>query len=249
MKVVAVISARMSSNRLPGKVIMPFVGKPNLELMIERVKRASFIDKVVVATTTNEADDAIVDLCRKLNVASYRGSEEDVLKRVVEVGQKYQADTIVRLTADCPLVDWRLVDKLIKIYLSGDYDYVSNIIQRSFPIGFDVEVFSLKKLETIEKIAKEKIYREHPPYYFYTHPQQFRLKNWKAVGEIYWPDLRATLDTREDYLVITKIFEELYPKNPDFSAEDVVGLMRRHPEWVAINSQIRHRHLPRPTVS
>lgn len=236
----------MGSTRLPGKVLLPFVGKPSLELMIERLKRSRAVDQIIVATTTNQADDVIVALCRKLNIEFYLGSEEDVLKRVVEAGQKFSANIIVRTTADCPLVDWRIVDRLVKIYQSGEYDYVSNVVERSFPLGFDLEVFSFKKLQEIEKTVAEQVYREHPPYYFYTHPQQFRLKNWKAVGKIRWPDLRVTLDTEADYQVLAKIFEKLYPLNPDFSAEDVVELMRRHPEWVAINSQIEHRHLPRP---
>lgn len=246
---VTIIEARMGSTRLPGKVMMPFVGKPSLELIIERLRRSKTVGQIIVATTTNQADDVIVNLCRKLNVAFYRGSEEDVLKRVIESGQKLSADIIVRTTADCPLVDWRLVDKLVKICLSGNYDYVSNVVQRTFPIGFDVEILSFHKLVEIEKIARDVIYREYPTYYFDTHPKKFRLKNLKAAGEMFWPDLRVTLDTKEDYLVLTKIYEEFYPKNPDFSAEDVVELMRQHPEWVAINSQVKHRYLPRPNAS
>lgn len=248
-KIVAMIEARMGSTRLPGKVMMPFVGKPSLELIIERLRRSRTINQIIVATTTNKTDDLIVDLCKKLNVSFYRGSEEDVLKRVVEAGQKYLADIIVRMTADCPLIDWRIVDRLVKTYQSGNYDYVSNVIQRSFPIGFDVEVFSLRKLQEIEKTATEQIYREHPPYYFYANPDKFRLRNLKADKNMFWPDLRVTLDTKEDYLVLTKIFEKLYPENSDFSAKDVVELMRQHPEWITINSQIKHRHLPRLTTS
>ena len=235
----------MGSTRLSGKVLAPIMGRPVLSLLIERIKRAKSIDEIVVATTTKPADDKIAVLAKNEDVAIFRGSEEDVLQRVVQAGEKFGADILVRLTADCPLVDWRIVDRLVKIYQSGDYDYVSNIIQRSFPLGFDVEVFSFKKLQEIEKMAAEQVYREHPPYYFYSHPREFRLKNWKAKGKMSWPDLRVTLDTKEDYLVLTKIFEELYPKNPDFSAGDVVSLMRQHPEWVAINSQVEHRHLPR----
>lgn len=244
-KVVATIEARMESTRLPGKVMVSFVGKPSLELMIERLKRSKTIDQIIVATTRNQADDVIVDLCRKLKVPFYRGSEEDVLKRVVEAGKSVAADVIVRTTGDCPLVDWRLVDRLVKIYLSGDYDYVSNIIQRSFPIGFDVEVFSFKQLQEIEKMTTEQVYREHPPYYFYTNPKKFRLKNWRTRGTMRWPDLRVTLDTQEDYIVLAKIFEKLYPLNSDFSAEDVVELLHQHPEWVAMNSHVEHHHLPR----
>lgn len=235
--------------RLPGKVMMSFVGKPSLELMIERLKRSKAVDQIIVATTTNQADDVIVNSCRKLHVSSYRGSEEDVLKRVVEAGQEFSADIIVRTTADCPLVDWRIVDHLIKIYQLGDYDYVSNVIERSFPLGFDVEVLSFKKLQEIEKTAMEQVYREHPAYYFYSHPQEFRLQNWKAKGKMYWPELRVTLDTPKDYIVLTRIFEKLYPLNPDFSAEEVVQLMWLHQEWVNINNQVKHRHLSREIAS
>ncbi len=248
-KVAAVIAARMGSTRLPGKVLAPIMGRPVLSWLIERVKKAKTIDEIVVATTTKTGDDKIAILAKRLGVKVFRGSEEDVLERLAQAGQKFGASVVVRLTADCPLVDWRIVDQLIKIYLSGNYDYVSNVIDRSFPLGFDVEVFSFKKLVEIEKEAKDLIYREHPPYYFYTHPQEFRLKNLKARSDMFWPDLRLTLDTREDYLVLTKIFEALYPVKPDFSAEDVVKLMRQHPEWVAISSQIQHRHLPRLTTS
>lgn len=244
--VVATIEARMGSTRLPEKVLLPIMGRPMLLLMLERVKRAKLVDEIVVATTTKPDDDKIAKLAKKERVSVFRGSEEDVLKRVVQAAKKFGAGVVVRLTADCPVVDWRIIDRLVRIYQSENYDYVSNVIKRSFPLGLDVEVLSFKKLQEIEKIATGQVYREHPPYYFYVHPRQFRLKNWQAKGKMHWPDLRVTLDTKEDYLVLTKIFEELYPQNPDFSAEDVVELMRRHPEWVAINSQIKHRHLPRP---
>ncbi len=248
-KVVATIEARMGSSRLPGKVLAPIMGRPSLSWIIERVKRAKTVDEIVVATTTKAADDKIATLAKAERVGVFRGSEEDVLGRVVQAGEKLGADILVRLTADCPLADWRIVDGLVKIYQSGNYDYVSNVIERSFPLGFDVEVLSFKKLQEIEKMVVEQVYREHPPYYFYSHPREFRLKNWKAKDKMYWPDLRVTLDTKEDYLVLTKIFEELYPNNSDFSAEDVVELMRRHPEWVVLSSQIKHRHLPRPTAA
>lgn len=248
-KVVATIEARIGSTRLPRKVLLPFLGKPCLEVMIERLKRSRKLDLILVATTVNLKDKAIADLCRKLKIHFYRGSEEDVLKRLVEAGKNVTADVIVRTTADCPLVDWRIVDRLVKLYQSGNYDYVSNVIERSFPLGFDVEVFSFKKLQEIEKTATEQVYREHPPYYFYTHPNKFRLKNWKARGKMHRPDLRVTLDTQEDYIVLTKIIEKLHPLNPDFSAEDVVELLHQHPEWVSINSHIKHRHLSRLITS
>lgn len=238
----ASIEARMTSTRLPGKIMLPFVGKPDLEMMIERLKRSRTVDRIVVATTTNSKDDVIVELCCRLGVSYYRGNEEDVLRRLVETGKSVKADILVETTSDCPVIDWRHIDYLVNLFFSGSYDYVSNIIERSFPRGFDVQVFSLSLLKKVEKIAKDYAYREHPTFYIYTHPEQFRLKNWKARGKMFWPDLRVTLDTREDYIVLTKIFEKLYQVNPDFSAEDVVDFLRHHPEIVRINSEVKQKN-------
>ncbi|MBI2309904.1 glycosyltransferase family protein [Candidatus Collierbacteria bacterium] len=232
----------MASTRLPGKIMFPFAGKPDLEMMIERVKRASLLDEVVVATTTNPKDDTIATLCRRLQVSHYRGSEEDVLKRLVETGKSVNADIIVETTSDCPVIDWRHIDYLVNLFFSGKYDYVSNIIERSFPRGFDTQVLSLKVLEKVERVAKDHAYREHPTFYIYTHPKEFRLKNWKAEGKMFWPDLRVTLDTKEDYRVLSEIFDHLYPVNPDFSAEDVVDFLRQHPEIVRINSEVTQKN-------
>lgn len=237
-KVVASIEARMTSTRLPGKIMLPFVGKPDLEMMIERLKRSRTVDRIVVATTTNSKDDVIVELCCRLGVSYYRGNEEDVLRRLVETGKSVKADILVETTSDCPVIDWRHIDYLVNLFFSGSYDYVSNIIERSFPRGFDVQVFSLSLLKKVEKIAKDYAYREHPTFYIYTHPEQFRLKNWKARGKMFWPDLRVTLDTKEDYQVLSSVFNNLYPVNPDFSAEDVVNFLRNHPEVAGINSGI-----------
>ena len=241
-KIVATIEARMTSTRLPGKVMLPFVGKPGLQVMIERLNRSQLVDQIVVATTVNLEDQLIVKLCQRLGIAFYRGSEEDVLKRLVEAGQSVSADIIIETTSDCPVIDWRHVDHLVNLFFSGNYDYVSNIVTRSFPIGFDVQVFPLSILEQIEKLTKEHTYREHPTFYIYTHPQKFRLKNCQAQGQMYWPDLRVTLDTPQDYKVLTQVFNHLYSKNPDFSAEDVVNLLKSHPEIVAINSAVKQKN-------
>lgn len=241
-KIIATIEARMTSTRLPGKVMLPFVGKPDLEIMIERLQRSRTVDAIVVATTTNPKDEAIVRLCRKLGVPFYRGSEADVLKRLVEAAQSVSADIIIETTSDCPIIDWRHIDHLVNLFFSGNYDYVSNIITRSFPIGFDVQVFPLSVLQQVETIAQKYTYREHPSFYIYTHPDQFRLKNWRARGRMYWPDLRVTLDTQEDYQALTEVFNHLYPQNPDFSATDVVDFLRSHSEIVSINSQVPQKN-------
>lgn len=241
-KIVATIEARMASTRLPGKIMLPFVGKPDLEMMIERLKRSKTLDDIVVATTMNKQDDVIVNLCRSLKIPFYRGSEEDVLGRLTAAAASVNADIIVETTSDCPVIDWRHVDHLVSLFFSGNYDYVSNIIVRSFPIGFDTQVFPFSVLQKVENIAKEHTYREHPSFYIYTHPMEFRLKNWKARGKMFWPDLRVTLDTKEDYQLLCEVFGHFYPENPDFSANDVVDFLRLHPEVVAINAQVKKKN-------
>src|SRR5439155_17526415 len=142
MKVVATIEARMRSSRLPGKVLRPVVGKPLLELLIERLRRARRIDQVVVATTDNPADDAIAEVAGRSGAACFRGSEEDVLDRVLRAAQSVAADVIVEITADCPLADPHVVDRMVEVYLANKYDYVANVLRPTYPAGFEVQVFA-----------------------------------------------------------------------------------------------------------
>lgn len=234
VKICATIEARMTSSRLPGKVLMDFCNKPNLQHIIERLRRSRYLDEVVVATTINKEDDAIVELCEKLECRYYRGSEEDVLLRVLEAAKSVQAQIIVEITGDCPVIDWRHVDHLVEMFFSGEYDYVSNTIERSFPRGFDTQVFPVSVLEEVNEITKSPIDHEHVSIYIYTHPEKYRLLNWKAEGKMNHQEFEITLDTKEDYEFITSIYNKLYPSNLDFSAEDVVKLLLDNPKLVNI---------------
>lgn len=226
-KVVAIISARMTSTRRPGKVMAPIMGKPMLELLLERVKRAQLIDQIVIATTTNETDDCVANLTKKLGVACFRGSEHDVLGRVLLAARKYKGDVIVRLTGDNPLIDPLYIDKGIKIFLSGKYDYVANDnVQLTMPRGFDVEIFSTKSLAEVNQITNDKDIHEHVTLYFWKHPEKYKLKSFgpdkrndKAAK------LHLAVDTEEDLTLIRKIFKALSVKNPNFSYEDVIDLL------------------------
>lgn len=229
-KICATIEARMTSSRFPGKVLTEFCGKPNLQHMVERLKRSKHLDEIVVATTTNQEDDPIVDLCEKIGCRYYRGSEEDVLLRVLDAAKSVDADYIVEITGDCPAIDWRHVDYLIELFFSGEYDYASNVIERSFPRGFDTQIFPVKILEKVNIITQNPADHEHVSLYIYTHPEEFRLINWKAQGNLYHPQMEITLDTKEDYEFIKKVYERLYPSNPDFSADDVVKLILDNPD-------------------
>jgi spore coat polysaccharide biosynthesis protein SpsF len=233
-KICATIEARMTSTRLPGKVLMDFCGKTNLQHIIERLKRSKYLDEVVVATTVNKDDDVIVELCEKVGCKYYRGSEEDVLLRVLEAAKSVNADYIVEITGDCPVIDWRHVDNLIKIFFSGEYDYASNTIERSFPRGFDTQIFPVRVLEEVNEITKNPVDHEHVSIYIYTHPEKYVLLNWKADDKTNHPEFEITLDTKEDYEFIKNIYENLYPLNYDFSAEDVVELLLRNQELTKI---------------
>lgn len=240
-KIVATIEARMTSTRLPGKVLMPLAGKSTLERIIERLRCSKYIDDVIVATTTNTPDDAIIALCEKLDCHYWRGSEDDVLLRVLEATQSQKADIIVEICGDDPLIDWRHADRLIELFFEGEYDYVSNSLNKTFPIGFDVQVFPVSVLDEVNRISKDEYDHEHVSLYIYNHPEKYKLGELKAEGKMKRRDIRLTLDTKEDYILLNTIFERLIPENPDFSAEDVVDLFNREPALADINKEIQQK--------
>ena len=169
-RIVATIEARMTSTRLPGKVLLKIGGKPALEYMIKRIEQSKLIDEIVVATTTKDSDLPIIDLCARVGCKHFRGSEQDVLLRVLDAAKSVGADIIVELTGDCPFIDPEIIDKLIELYFSRDYDYASNVVERSFPDGFDTQVFSVKSLERVSEMTDDPIDRVHVSCYFYKNP-------------------------------------------------------------------------------
>lgn len=237
-KVVASIEARMTSTRLPGKVLAPCVGKPMLELLVERVKRSKVVNKIVIATTVNKTDDVIVDCARKIGVGYFRGSEKDVVSRVAEAMEAEKADVIVQLTGDNPLVDPQIIDRMVRIYLANDIDYISNKLVRSYPIGLDVQVASLDVLRKSLAIAKDKPQHEHLFLSIYENPKKFKLFNLLSEPELCRPDLRWTMDTKEDYEFLCAIYEQFYHKNKNFSSLDIINYLEAHPEIVAINQEV-----------
>jgi len=242
MKIVATIEARMASTRFPGKVLKPVFGKPLLGLLIERLKRVELIDEIVVATTVNDKDDAIESFCKNINVKCFRGSEEDVLKRVLDAAKSVNADLIVEITGDCPLIDPDIARECIKLFLQGNYDYVSNgCLEKTLPDGLAVQVFPVKVLEEVNSLTKNPVDHEHVSLYIYKHPEKYRLKNYRAEGELYWPELAITLDTQGDYELIKKIYEELYPENNKFTAYDIVRLLRANTDLIALNNDPARR--------
>jgi len=239
MKTVATIEARMTSTRLPGKVLLPIMGKPSLEWMIDRVRQATRIDEIVVATTINEADLPIVELCHKTGVSFFRGSEEDVLDRVLKAARSVEADLICELTGDCPLIDPELIDRAIEAHLSGEYDYTSTLLnKRTFPLGQEVQVFPTEVLARVDQLTGDPIDRVHVSCFIYQHPELFRLNGITAGPGEDGPDIRITLDTPEDYQLIQKVLEGLVGKSCSFGTSDIVSFFRASPELLRINEHI-----------
>lgn len=248
-KIAIIVEARMTSTRLPGKVMLPVLGRPLLSHMIERLKRSRFADEIVIATTSNKEDLSIVKLAAEMGVGVFRGSEFDVLRRVLEAAKSVEADVIVEVTADCPLNDPQLIDQAIDKYLQDYPDY--NYVQlggfwgknRTLPDGFGASVFSTKDLAFVERSCQDPADREHVSLFFYSGRYPFKTFTLLFQGDLCWPELAVTLDTEEDYRLIKIIFENLYPDNPCFGCLDVVNFLKRKPDLQKINQHIQRRYV------
>jgi spore coat polysaccharide biosynthesis protein SpsF len=243
LRIVTTIQARMLSSRLPGKVMMPILGKPNLELMIERLRRVKLSQDIIVATSTDPSCQVIEDLAKRLNVRCFRGSELDVLDRVLKAAHRFEADIVVETTGDCPLIDPGTMDRIIQTYLDSGVDYCSNTLKRTFPRGMDVQVFSVRVLDEVARLTKDPVDHEHVSIYIYEHPERFSLLNVESglLTEEEAAGIRLTLDTPEDFELIRQVYERLYPKKPEFALDDVLTLIKKHPELVRINSAIHQK--------
>ncbi len=247
MKTAIIVQARMTSTRLPGKVLKPVLGKPLLAYQIERLQRVKLANEIVIATTTNQTDEPIVELCNSLSVAYFRGSETDVLARYYQAATAHKADVVVRVTSDCPLIDPDVIDTAIAYYLQkpdswqkpGFYDYVSNCLERSYPRGMDTEVFSFSVLQEAFLEATAPPDREHVTPFIYRQPERYRLGH-----VVYSEDCshhRWTVDTPEDFELIEKILTKIYPENHNFTLADCLSTLKKYPEWYFINSHIEQK--------
>lgn len=240
-KTLGIIQARMTSTRLPGKVLMEVMGRPLLAYQVERLRRVSSIDELVVATTINAQDDPIVSLCDKLRISTYRGSEHDVLSRYYEAATSHNADTVVRFTSDCPLIDPGLSDRTVRRFLDDPaIDYCATDIA-TYPRGVDTEVFSYTTLAEafVEGTLPQE--REHVTYFIYTRPGRYRLEKVRNEGAN-WGQYRLTVDTPEDLALIQALLARLYPVNTHFTLEDVIALMEEYPHLSKINASIKQKH-------
>lgn len=243
MNVVAIIQARVGSTRLPGKVLFELAGKTVLAHVIQRIKEAPGVDKVVIATTNNKADDAVVEEALRQGALVYRGSEDDVLSRYYEAARQYQADVVVRITSDCPLIDPAIVGEMIARFAQAGapIDYLSNSMKRTYPRGMDAEVFTMTGLARAWKEARTPAEREHVTPYFYRHPGIFRLADHCARSD--WSRYRLTLDTQEDWKLIQKIVDALDGGRRLPGMAEVVAYLERNPQLAALNAAVEQKSL------
>lgn len=237
---VIIIQARMGSTRLPGKILKPVCGEINmLEAVIQRLRKCTYGFHLVVATTECERDRVIVDFCQKNDISCVCGSEDDVLSRYYLAAMEYHADSVLRITSDCPLIDPQVVDSVYEFFLSGDYDYVSNILERTYPRGLDVEVFKFSVLEKIHLLATELHEREHVTSYIYTHPHEFQIGSFK--GPIDYSQYRLTVDTPKDLELVQNVYRECHHKI-DVTLDEIIQILEEHPSWISENSHIVQKY-------
>ena len=238
MKIVATIEARMTSTRLPGKVLLPALGEPMLCHLVNRLKAVSSLDEIVLATTVNTTDDLLVEVASKVGISVYRGSEIDVMERVISAAEAAHADVVVEITGDCPIIDPDIVEQTIQMYLHHDAAYVSNVQIRSYPDGMDTQVFSLDSLKHSASITNAPLDREHVSLYMRNHPEIFPHLHLIAPPSLHWPGLGLTLDEYADYLLLKQIIETLGIKNPLFSCLDTIRLLKENSDWLQINQHV-----------
>lgn len=219
-------------------MLLLLYGEPLLVRLIERISRARLTGIVVVATSTDENDDIIEEICRKLGFECFRGSLNDLLDRHYKLAVKYSADAIVKIPSDCPLIDPDIIDLVIGHFIVQypAYDFVSNLHPASYPDGNDVEIMSFNALETAWKMAGRSFEREHTTPYIWENPDKFNIGNvmWET-GLDYSMSHRWTIDYEEDYHFIKKVYRELYPVNPAFGLDDILNLLKKQPELTKIN--------------
>jgi spore coat polysaccharide biosynthesis protein SpsF len=237
-KIVAIIQARMTSTRLPKKIMLDLCGKPLLWHVVERVMQASLIDRIVLAIPDSSSNDELESFVKQFNWNIFRGSENDVLSRYYHAATQYEADVIVRITSDCPLVDPKIINETIKQHIHDGNDYTAVGVEGGFARGLDVEVLNFKALEIANNKAVERSEREHVTLFIYQNPALFKINFIEACGALRRPDIRLTVDTEEDLLLIRKIYFALNNYGNHFTTENVLALIDSNPYLQSINKHI-----------
>ena len=242
-KIVATIEARMTSSRLPEKVLLPVLGRPLLHYLVTRLKVVPSIDEIVLATTVNATDDILAAFAKKEGIGCFRGSENDVMERVILAAESANSDIVVQITGDCPIIDPQLVEQTIRMFKANNAAYASNSLIQSYPDGMETQVFRLETLKRSAAMTSDSIDHEHVTLHICNHPELFSHVYLVASPEMHWPGLGLTLDEPSDYELLKKIIEHFGESNPLFSCRDVIRVLREHPDWLDINRAV-HRKVP-----
>lgn len=236
-----VIQARVGSTRLPGKVLLPLAGAPLIVRMVERIRPIRTAAQIVVATTTDPADDGLAALCRAQGIEVYRGHPSDCLDRHYQAARSYGAEIVAKVPSDCPLIDPAIIDRVFELYSQAGCDYASNLHPASYPDGNDCEVMGVMALAAAWREARLDLEREHTTPFLWERPERFRLANHRWTdgcrARDYSMSHRWTLDYPEDYEFIRAVYEDLYPGDPRFGLEAILTLLERRPELHAINAR------------
>jgi len=233
-----IVEARLASKRLPNKILYKIKKYSFLEYLIKRLKLTKNAKEIIIATTNNEKNNEIIDIAKRNKVKWFKGSEKNVLERVIKTGKHFKCKNIVRITSDCPIIDTEIIDLAIESYKNNKCDYLSNTIIRSYPDGMDVEVFSLKALIRSSKFAKTSRDKEWTTWSIRKNPKKFKIINFVAPNDKKWPDLGLTLDQYEDYLFLKKIILH-YKENYNFNCISVIKLLRKNKKWLKINKHVK----------
>lgn len=241
MNVVVVIQARMASTRLPAKILLPLNGKPLLERLVERVRAAAAVDEIVIATTTNPEDDVIRQLGKNIGIPVFSGHPSDLLDRHYHAGLSRHAVAVVKIPSDCPLIDPRVIDRVVRHYrYRQDADFVSNLHPATYPDGNDVEIIPMRVLEQAWREATRPLEREHTTPFIWDQPERFRIANveWET-GLDYSMTHRFTIDYPEDHAFVDAVYRELHEENtPPFSLQDILDLLERRPDILRLNAHL-----------
>jgi spore coat polysaccharide biosynthesis protein SpsF len=246
MKVVATIEARMTSSRLPGKVLLPALGRPMLAHLTSRLKAVPSIDEIVLATTVNATDDVLADFAKEDGISCFRGSEEDVMSRVIGAADSAQADVVVEITGDCPIIDPDLVEQTIRVFRRNSAVYAANSFISSYPDGMDTQVITLDALKKSFSLTDDPLDREHVSRHIVKNPQLFPHVYLIAPPSLHWPGLGLTLDEPADYELIRTLIEALGKDDPLFGCGDVIRFLRANPQVLKINDTVQRKDA-RPT--
>jgi spore coat polysaccharide biosynthesis protein SpsF len=234
--ILGVLQARTSSSRLPRKVMLPMAGAPMLARQIERLLRANRLDKLVLATSDRVEDDCVAKLADAAGIDSYRGSLNDVLDRYYKAAAPHTPSHVVRVTGDCPLADWEVIDRTIAFAVEGGHDYASNTLKPTWPDGLDVEVVTFAALESAWREAASPVEREHVMPFITSRPERFRLGSVENRRDL--SGMRWTVDEPRDYEFVCRVYDALHPRNPAFTTDDVLALLQSQPELGMLNSGI-----------